>query len=253
MTRDKKSTLFILLGSFFIANAILAEFIGVKIFSLEKTLGIQPVNWNILGESLSFNMTVGVIIWPLVFILTDIINEYYGSKGVKFLSYLAAILISYSFIIVFIGINLPSAQFWIERETESGSLNMQLAYTQIFGQGLWIIIGSLVAFLIGQIADVTVFHYLKKKTGEKKLWLRATGSTLISQLIDSFVVLFIAFYLGAGWDLKLVLGIGFVNYIYKLSVALLLTPLLYGVHHIIDSYLGKELAESMMREAHNNQ
>ncbi|MCG9881260.1 MAG: queuosine precursor transporter [Bacteroidia bacterium] len=252
MIQNKKSILFLVLGSFFIANAILAEFIGVKIFSLEQSLGIREANWNILGETLSFNMTVGVIIWPLVFILTDIINEYYGRKGVQFLSYLAAILIAYSFIIVFAGIKLPSAEFWKVRETESGSLNMQLAYSQIFGQGLWIIIGSLVAFLIGQITDVTVFHYLKKKTGEKKLWLRATGSTLISQLIDSFVVLFIAFYLGAGWDIKLVLGIGLVNYIYKLSVALLLTPLLYGVHHIIDSYLGKELAESMMREAHQD-
>jgi uncharacterized integral membrane protein (TIGR00697 family) len=107
-----------------------------------------------------------------------------------------------------------------------------------------------VAFLVGQLVDVTVFHYVKRKTGPNKLWLRSTGSTLVSQLIDSFVVLFIAFYIGAGWDMKLVLGISLVNYIYKLSVALLLTPVLYGVHAIIDSYLGKELAQSMIREAH---
>lgn len=250
MKENKRTTLFLILGAFFIANAILAEFIGVKIFSLESTLGLKPANWNIMGYALSFNMTVGVILWPIVFVMTDIINEYFGKKGVKLLSFLAAGLIAYSFVVVYAGIALPAADFWLVRETNLGAMNMQEAYAQIFGQGLWIIVGSLVAFLIGQITDVSVFHYLKKKTGEQKLWLRATGSTLVSQLIDSFVVLIIAFYIGAGWDIKLVLGICLVNYIYKLIVALALTPVLYGVHRIIDNYLGKELANAMMREAH---
>jgi hypothetical protein len=250
MKETKRSILFLILGSFFIANAIIAEFIGVKIFSLEETLGMQPVNWQILGNSLSFNMTVGVILWPIVFIMTDIINEYFGSSGVKLFSYIAAILVSYAFLAIYMGINLTPANFWINKSTPTGTTNMQDAYTQIFGQGMWIIVGSLVAFLVGQLVDVSVFHYLKRKTGANKLWLRSTGSTLVSQLIDSFVVLFIAFYIGAGWDIKLVLGICLVNYIYKLTVALLLTPLLYGIHSMIDAYLGKELAESMMREAH---
>ncbi|MDZ4666955.1 MAG: queuosine precursor transporter [bacterium] len=251
MKENKRTILLLVLGSFFIANAIIAEFIGVKIFSLEASLGLREVNWSIFGNSLSFNMTVGVILWPIVFIMTDIINEYFGTGGVKLFSYIAAILVSYAFLAIYMGIQLTPANFWINKETVNGPLNMQNAYAQIFGQGLWIIVGSLVAFLVGQLVDVTVFHYLKRKTGDKKLWLRSTGSTVVSQLIDSFVVLFIAFYIGAGWDLKLVLGISIVNYIYKLSVALLLTPLLYGIHAIIDSYLGKELAESMMREAHS--
>jgi uncharacterized integral membrane protein (TIGR00697 family) len=201
------------------------------------------------GNDFTFNMTAGVILWPIVFVMTDIINEYFGSSGVKLFSYIAAALISYSFIVIFGAIKLTPADFWLVKETGSGSLNMQLAYENIFGQGLWIIIGSLVAFLVGQIIDVSVFHYVKKKTGDKYLWLRSTGSTLVSQFIDSFVVLLIAFYIGAGWDLKLVIGIGIVNYIYKLTVAVLLTPLLYGVHAVIDAYLGKELAVAMMREA----
>ena len=97
--------------------------------------------------------------------------------------------------------------------------------------------------------DVYVFHYLKMKTGEKALWLRATGSTLVSQFIDSFVVLFIAFYIGADWSLSLVLAIGVVNYMYKFTVAVLLTPLLYLLHQAIDAYLGKELAQQMTTEA----
>lgn len=248
--KDKSSILFYILGSFFIANAILAEFIGVKIFSLETTLGLEPLNLTILGiENLSFNLTAGVVLWPIVFIMTDIINEYYGRKGVKFLSFTAAILIAYAFVMVYFAMNLSPASFWIERVTPLGNVNMHQAFNTIFGQGLWIIIGSLTAFLVGQLVDVTVFHYFKSFTGSSKIWLRATGSTLVSQLVDSFVVLFIAFYIGAGWDLKLVLVIGLVNYIYKFTIAVLITPLLYLIHSIIDKYLGKELSEKLQAEA----
>ena len=101
----------------------------------------------------------------------------------------------------------------------------------------------------GQIIDVMVFHRIKKITGEKKVWLRATGSTLVSQFIDSYVVLIIAFYIGADWDLVLVLAIGTVNYLYKFSMAVLLTPMIYLGHYIIDNYLGKDMAHKMKLEA----
>jgi uncharacterized integral membrane protein (TIGR00697 family) len=126
---------------------------------------------------------------------------------------------------------------------------MDQAFNAIFGQGLWIIFGSLVAFLVGQLVDVKVFHYLRGFTGSSKIWLRATGSTVVSQFIDSFVVLLIAFYWGAGWDLSLVLAIGLVNYIYKFLIAVFLTPLLYVMHYFIDRYLGKELTEKLQEEA----
>ena len=236
----KSTILFYVLGTFFVANALLAEFIGVKIFSLESTIGLAPLNLTILGiENLSFNLTAGVVLWPVVFIMTDIINEYFGRTGVRFMSFTVAILIAYAFLMVYFSIGLSPAEFWIERTTSAGSLNMDLAFNTIFGQGLWIIVGSLTAFLVGQLVDVTVFHYFKSLTGSSKIWLRATGSTLVSQLIDSFVVLFIAFYIGAGWDLKLVLVIGLVNYIYKFFIAVLITPLLYLLHYLIDKYLGK--------------
>ena len=248
--RDKASTLFYILGSFFIANALLAEFIGVKIFSLEGWLGIEPVKLSFFGKTdLSFNLTAGVLLWPVVFVMTDIINEYFGRRGVRFLSFTAAILISYAFVMIFFAMDLTPAEFWIERVSPSGTVNMDLAFNIIFGQGLWIIVGSLTAFLIGQLVDVTVFHYLRTFTGSSKIWLRATGSTLVSQFIDSFVVLFIAFYIGAGWELSLVLAIGIVNYIYKFLIAIILTPLLYILHFLIDLYLGKELSEKLIQEA----
>ena len=250
--KDKSAILFYILGSFFIANALLAEFIGVKIFSLESTFGLSPLNLTILGiENLSFNLTAGVMLWPVVFIMTDIINEYYGRKGVRFMSFTAAILIAYAFLMVYFSMGLTPAGFWIERTTSDGTVNMDLAFNTIFGQGLWIIVGSLTAFLVGQLVDVTVFHYFKSFTGSSKIWLRATGSTLVSQLVDSFVVLFIAFYIGAGWDMILVLVIGLVNYIYKFCIAVLITPLLYLIHSLIDSYLGKELSEKLQYEAMN--
>jgi uncharacterized integral membrane protein (TIGR00697 family) len=247
--KDKSTRLFYILGSFFIANALLAEFIGVKIFSLEQTFNFTPVELNILGFELSFNLTAGVLLWPVVFIMTDIINEYYGRRGVKFISFTAAGLILYSFIMVYFSMGLTPADFWIQREAHGETINMDMAFNAIFGQGLWIIAGSIVAFLIGQLVDVTVFHFLKTKTGKSKIWLRATGSTLVSQFIDSFVVLFIAFYIGAGWDIMLVLAIGIVNYMYKFIVAVVLTPILYVIHYFIDIYLGQEKAEELMIEA----
>ena len=97
--------------------------------------------------------------------------------------------------------------------------------------------------------DVFTFQQIKKRTGNKAVWLRATGSTLVSQFIDSYIVLFIAFYIGANWSLSLVLAIGTVNYFYKFIVAVILTPVIYGAHFIIDRFLGKELSDSLKEGA----
>ena len=253
----KPTRLFLILGGFFIANALIAEVIGVKIFSLEKTIGISPLDLNILGNTFSFNLTAGVLLWPVVFIMTDIINEYYGIKGVRFLSILAVSLISYAFIIFQGAIHLVPADFWVANYESRGIVNANHAYAAIFGQSSWIIIGSLVAFLVGQVLDVYIFHKIKKMTGEKNIWLRATGSTLVSQFIDSFVVLFIAFYIGprisigqgTAWSLGLVMTICIGNYIYKFLVAVILTPVIYIAHNIIEKYLGHEQAAEMKRAA----
>lgn len=247
--KEKRNILYFLLSAFFISNALLAEFIGVKIFSLESTFGFHPVQWQIFGIELSFNLTAGVLLWPLVFIFTDVINEYYGRKGVRFLSFTAAGLITYAYGMVFIAMGLSPADWWITANAEKGLPDQSIAFNVIFGQGMWIIVGSLIAFLVSQLIDVTVFHKIKSITGSKKIWLRATGSTVVSQLIDSFVVLFIAFYIGAGYDLKWVIAVMIMNYIYKFSVAILVTPLLYLIHAGIDKFLGHDLAQQMMQEA----
>ncbi|MBK7289563.1 MAG: queuosine precursor transporter [Chitinophagaceae bacterium] len=256
--KNKPTRLFLILGGFFIANALIAEIIGVKIFSLEKTLGFSPLDIHILGNDLSFNLTAGVLLWPVVFIMTDIINEYYGMRGVKFLSWLTAGLIAFAFLIFIGAINLVPADFFITSKQGSGVPNMSKAYNSVLGQGGFIIIGSLTAFILSQLIDVFVFHKIKKITGEKKIWLRATGSTLISQFIDSFVVLFIAFYIGTRvnasgndfvWPFKLFIAVGIVNYVYKFIVAILMTPVIYLIHGIIEKYLGHEQAAEMKKAA----
>lgn len=250
IVKDKPAKLFISIAAFFVANALIAECIGGKIFSLEKLFGATPSSFTIFGQGgLSFNLTCGVLLWPLEFIITDIVNEYYGPKAVRRISYTAVVLITYAFIMFYAAMKIPPADFWIVSKTENGIANMQDAFGGIFGQGMWIILGSLTAFLVSQIIDVTVFHRIKKVTGEKWVWLRATGSTVVSQLVDSFVVLFIAFKIGNNWSWQLVLAICLVNYAYKFTMAIVLTPAIYLIERIIENYLGKEVAAKMKREA----
>lgn len=248
--KDRPTKLFIILGGFFIANALIAEVIGVKIFSLEETLGFKPFSFSMFHrDGLSFSLTAGVLLWPVVFVMTDIINEYYGVRGVRFLSYLAIVLISFAFLAFFGAIHLTAPGWWHASNVDKGVPDMQKAYSAVLGQSNWIIVGSLVAFLVGQLVDVFAFHRIKKATGEGKIWLRATGSTLISQLIDSFIVLFIAFYIGGNWSWQQVLATGTVNYIYKFIIALVMTPVIYLIHAWIEKYLGHDKAAAMKKAA----
>ncbi len=256
--KHKPTRLYIILGGFFIANALIAEIIGVKIFSLEKTLGLTPLDMNVFGNMLSLNLTAGVLLWPVIFVMTDIINEYYGKRGVRFLSFLTAGLIIFAFIIFYGAMRLVPADFFVTSKQGSGVPNMEIAYESILGQGSNIILGSLVAFILSQLIDVFIFHKIKKNTGGKRIWLRATGSTLVSQFIDSFVVLFIAFYIGSRinssegdfeWPFSLFIAVGLVNYFYKFCVAIILTPVIYLAHNWIDRYLGQEVADEMKEAA----
>lgn len=247
---QKKTRLFVVLSGIFLTNALVAEMIGVKIFSGEGTLGLTPAHLDILGFTMDFNLTAGAVIWPVVFITSDLINEYFGKPGVKRISYLTAILIAYSFVVIFMAMELPAAQWWLDAnntDPKGNYFDMDFAFRKIFGQGLRIIVGSLTAFLLGQLVDVFVFQKLRAITGSKMLWLRATGSTLVSQLIDSFVVLYIAF---AGvFSGSQIIAIGTTNYLYKFTVAIMLTPLIYVGHYLIDRYLGKSESERLTDEA----
>lgn len=248
---DKSTRLFIILGGFFVANALIAEVIGVKIFSLEDTLGIGRADFSLLNaDHLSFSLSVGVLPWPVIFVFTDIINEYYGIRGVRFLSLLTAALIAFAFIVFYFAIRMaPDTAWWQTSMASEGVPDMQAAFASIFGQGMNIIIGSLAAFVVGQLADAFVFRRIKFLTGEKKIWMRATLSTLVSQLIDSFIVTYIAFYIFRGVNIGQCTAWALTAYTYKFIIAVLFTPVVYLIHWLAEKYLGAELAARMKKAA----
>lgn len=250
LAENRATRLFLALAGFFIADALIAEFIGVKIFSLERTLGVGEVQWNLLGVSGSLSFTAGVVYWPVVFVLTDLINEYFGRKGVRLVSWLAVAFICWAFLAAYVAIALAPAPFWMDSNAALGVPDIQAAYAQIFGQGMWTIVGSVTAFLVGQLVDVAVFHRIRRATGERWMWLRSTGSTAVSQLFDSFIVLYIAFVIGPQhWPVKQFLAVGMVNYAYKMLAAVVMIPALYLVHAGVRRYLGVAQVERLRRAA----
>ena len=224
MFKSKRQLVYIILAGIFITNAIVAELIGGKLIQ------IGP-----------FIMSIGIIPWPIVFLTTDIINEHFGKAGVRKLSLITASLIGYAFIILFVAIKIPAA---IGISTVSDA-----QFYAVFGQSLWIIVGSIVAFLTSQFIDVFIFWLLRDKTGGRMMWLRSTGSTVISQLIDTFVVLGIAFWLPGKMTTAVFLNAAFTGYTFKLIIAIILTPLIYLGHSLIEKYLGDEETHHIVKNA----
>lgn len=249
--RDRRARLFFVLGAFLLANAVLAELIGVKLFQLERLLGLPQADLSLLGEEhLSFVLSAGVITWPLVFLATDVVNDYFGVRGVRFLTLTTTAFIGFAFVVLWLAIQLPSDEgWWRTSSAAQGVPDMQAAFTAVFGQSMNIIVGSLTAFVISQLVDAMVFRAVKRLTGDRRIWLRATGSTLISQLVDSLVVTWVAFWLLRDWSLAKATAMALTAYGYKCLIAVASTPLVYLGHAIVRRYLGAEVAAAMRAEA----
>ena len=222
MPETKKDWIYFILGGFFIANAIMAELTGSILFSL-GTLDLGFIRQEII-------LPVGLIPWPVVFIITDLVNEYFGVKGVRKITFLAIGLILYCFLIIFIASSIPS---W------EGSPISSAMFQKVMQQSLWLITGSVIAFGISQLVDVLVFVAFKKKTQGRMLWLRATGSTIVSQLIDTMLVQYIGFVLPGALSFSAFISVSINSYLYKLFIAIAITPLIYLAHAVIDRYLSK--------------
>ncbi len=250
MMLTKSVKLLVFLSGLFVACIVTAELIGVKLFSLEDTLAISRFNFSFFGENnLSLNLSVGVLPWPIIFILTDVINDYFGLKTVRFISIIAVIFIVIVYAILFLALHTsPETSWWLHSQQKINVPDMQSAFSAIFGQGMNIIFASVIAFFIGQLVDGFLFQFLKRKTGDKWIGLRATGSTLVSQFIDSICVTIIAFHFLSTMSFPMALALACTAYVYKFAVAILSTPLLYLVHFIIEKYLGKENAKQMRAE-----
>jgi uncharacterized integral membrane protein (TIGR00697 family) len=219
---NRREAVYLALAGFFITNAILGEVTGGKLFSLGP-----------------FTMSIGVIPWPVVFIATDLINEYFGRDGVRRLTLMTIALIAYAFVVLYASIYVPAAGFSPVTDAQ---------FRAVFGQSLWIIVGSITAFAASQLVDVAVFWLVRHRTGGRFLWLRATGSTVVSQLIDSFVIIGIAFWLPGKVKTSEFLTVAASNYSYKLLIAVAVTPLLYAGHSLIDRFLGLEQAHRIVEE-----
>jgi hypothetical protein len=249
--RDKRAVLFFVLGAFLLVNAVVAELIGVKLFQLEDVLGLPKADFRLFGtDNLSFVLSAGVLTWPLVFLATDLVNDYFGVRGVRFLTLVTAALIAGMFVVLWIAIDLPAERsWWLGNAAPSGVPDQQAAFVAIFGQGMNIIVGSLCAFLIAQMIDAVTFRWFKRRSGERRIWLRATGSTLLSQLVDSLTVTWVAFGWFKGMPMAQATALALTAYAYKFCVAVLATPVVYAGHAIIERWLGSELAGAMRRDA----
>jgi queuosine precursor transporter len=211
----RKDLVFIILAGFFITNAIVAELIGGKLIQF---FGL-------------FTQSIGIILWPVVFILTDLINEHYGKQGVKKLTYITVGLIAYTFVLISISLSIKAVPFSPVSDEQ---------FRVVFGQGQWIIIGSLIAFFVSQLVDVYVFWIFRNKTGKNMIWLRATGSTVVSQLVDTFIVQYVAFVLPGKWTMDEFIHNASWGYSFKLLIAVCLIPFIYLGHFLINKYLKRD-------------
>ncbi len=229
---ERRNWLFIILAGLFITNAVTAELMSNKLIQV-------PIEFNLFGSHFGpFATIIGILPWPIVFLLTDLMNEFYGQKAVRRLSWITAGLIAYCFIIVGISLAIPAY------EIPGSDLADNASYLKVFGQSQMIIVGSICAFLVSQLLDAFLFDKIKHKTGNRFIWLRSTGSTVVSQVIDSYIVLYIGFVLPGKMSMGTYMTVAPTNYILKLIIAISLTPLIYLGHYLMRRYLNKQEGNS---------
>jgi len=225
MTRyqpTRRETAFLVLGAIFLAHALLGELIGGKL--------IEVGGWT---------MSIGVIPWPIVFVVTDLINEHYGPRAVRRLTLISVGIITYTFLLLILCINVKAASF---------SPVSDAAFQNVFGQSLWIIVGSIVAFAISQIVDAAVFVFVRARTKERYLWARSVGSTLISQIVDTYIINIIAFGISGKLTMRQIVNVSTTNYGYKTLIALATIPVIYLGHGMAERYFGSSHAASIKTE-----
>lgn len=243
---NKNKLLYIFFG-FFVANAVIAELISVKLFDFGALIGLREG---------TYIMALGLLPWPIVFLTTDAINEFYGKKVVRQLSVVTSMLLIYVFFVIYIADNLQayndtdivrnemlqSGQYSLteiaELPAKPGVTNTQ--FHEVYAQSGYLIFGSVIAFLIGQMVDVMLFSLFKRLTKGRYIWLRATGSTIISQFVDSVLVIGIGFYLPGFVSGEIYMNMVLTGYFVKLIFAVSLTPLIYLVHFVLKKYFRLE-------------
>src|SRR6185312_15007033 len=200
---DRKQRLFVYLTGIFVAALLVSDLIGGKFF---RVAGLD--------------FSVGMIPFPLTFLLTDIVNEFYGTEGARRLTYVGLVTALFVFAVINIAIALP---------TSPESLLPGAVFKSVIGSSVRLYIASLVAYLVGQLLDISIFFLVRRVTGERFLWLRSTGSTIVS-LAVSFV------FLSGSKSVTYILQTARNGYLVKLALAVGLTPVIYLGHGVLHRY-----------------
>lgn len=202
---------YVWLAGFFVASLLVADIVGIKLFK------IGPVEH-----------TCGMLTFPVTFLLTDLLNEYYGKKGARRVTWLGLAMGLYVFGVINVSQYMPylDAPYNVSRDH----------FDAVFGSAKVMYMASLCAYLVGQLCDIALFAFFKRLTRGRHVWLRATGSTVVSQMIDSFIVSLLAFKVGrelfpdAGnppAPFADILSIAATGYVLKFFIAIGITPLIY--------------------------
>lgn len=221
--------LFVVLVVVFSASLLLGDIIGGKTLS------------TVLGP-----ISVGILPFPVTFLLTDVVNDFYGRAGARFITFVGFGVAMYAYFILQIGTRLP---------VDASTYFTQVEFEKIFGGSAVLFVASMIAYLLGQFLDIHVFQFWKRLTQSRHLWLRATGSTVISQLVDTITIntLFWGWTATASADSFLAKmdtsarwtwiaqKIG-REYGIKVLVAFMLTPVVYAIHRWIIAQLKIEAA-----------
>lgn len=220
-----QTKVFVALTAIFVTALLIADLTGGKFFRLALFR---------VGDFEFVTHSVGMLSFPVTFLLTDLINEYYGAKAARFVTLVGLLSAALAFGLVLTARLLPVAP---------ESPLPQEAFSLVFGMSNRLYVASLTAYLLGQLADIWLFGLLKRATGGRLVWLRATGSTVVSQALDSFVVTFILFWgvATAGGEIPTtgaLLRIAATGYILKFVLSVAMTPLVYLGRWLLRTRLG---------------
>ena len=237
---SRRDRVYVVLAVLFVTLLILTNVIGQKLFLL-------------FGETL----TAGLITYPLTFLVTDVVSEIYGKRRADRMVIMGFAMTLVMLVIVQISIALPASPLWgstIAVGLTDGPA-MQNAWLGSFGVGWWLVTGSMCAYLVAQLIDNWLFHFWRELTHGKHLWLRNNGSTMFSQLVDTFIVNSFLFYGAFGWEFVVGLKVMGVIYLFKLAIAAIDTPFCYLIIGGLKSYLAGDQTndESSQKPARETQ
>ncbi|MEX2449326.1 MAG: queuosine precursor transporter [Rhodospirillales bacterium] len=219
---ERTGHVFAVLMAAFVVVLVLTNIIGVKLFLAFP----ESLPNGIFGEAIT--LTTGLITYPITFLLTDIVCEVFGRKKANLMVITGFVMSVASLILIHIALVLPGSPAWPSGNPDYNTVTeMQKAFESVFTLPGVLVFGSMTAYLAAQLLDVRLFHFWKRVTQGRHLWLRNNASTMISQLVDTIIVNSIFLGFGLGLDWTLVGKIIAASYLFKLLIALLDTPFCY--------------------------